>query len=431
MEDNIELRSEEVQEILSKMPHWMIRWGNLLMLLILLCVLALSWIIKYPDIISTNIIITTQLPPEKIVARSDGRIVKIFVTNNETVFQHQPLAIIENTADYNEVFQLKKITDTLKISNISLLNFGSQTMSYGEIDAAFAVFQKDLITYKLNSDLHPYKIEGTAQNYERKQLQDRLLFLTEQKEISEKELILKKNELERYRKLFDKGVIAAQEWDTKNMEYLQLEKTLRTLNTSISQAKSSINGLDKDSKTTMVNETKDNTNFYRNVVLSYSQLKKAIADWELKYVLRSSISGKVSFLQIWVENQTIGEGENIFTIIPKDENQYLGKIKAPALNSGKIRVGQDINIRLTNFPDREFGIIKGKIKDISLIPDKDGNILIDVILPNKLKTSYNKKIYFQQEMAGTADIITDDLRLIERLLYQFRGVFSREKSNSE
>ena len=29
----IELRSDEVQEILTQVPHWMIRWGNMLILL--------------------------------------------------------------------------------------------------------------------------------------------------------------------------------------------------------------------------------------------------------------------------------------------------------------------------------------------------------------------------------------------------------------
>ncbi|MDY0090155.1 MAG: hypothetical protein RBR78_07280 [Flavobacteriaceae bacterium] len=52
-------------------------------------------------------------------------------------------------------------------------------------------------------------------------------------------------------------------------------------------------------------------------------------------------------------------------------------------------------------------------------------MLIDVILPNGLETSYKKEILFQQEMSGTADIITEDLRLIERLLYQFRDMFRR------
>ncbi|SHM83062.1 hypothetical protein SAMN05443669_10953 [Flavobacterium xanthum] len=80
---------------------------------------------------------------------------------------------------------------------------------------------------------------------------------------------------------------------------------------------------------------------------------------------------------------------------------------------------------MANFPDREFGILKGQVKNISLVPDQDGNLLIDVVLLDGLKSSYQKMIPFQQEMKGSADIITEDLRLIERLLYQFRDVFRR------
>src|SRR5690606_26160058 len=99
--------------------------------------------------------------------------------------------------------------------------------------------------------------------------------------------------------------------------------------------------------------------------------------------------------------------------------------KAPAQNSGKLKINQAVQIRLANYPDREFGIINGKVKSISLIPDKEGNLLLDISLPDGLQTSYQKQINFQQEMSGTADIITEDLRLIERLLYQFRDVFRR------
>ena len=189
--------------------------------------------------------------------------------------------------------------------------------------------------------------------------------------------------------------------------------------------RSSINDLKRNSGNTVINESRDKINLLRNALQSFTQLKKAINDWEMLYVLQSSIKGQVSFMQIWVENQTITSGEQVFIIVPTDSKNYIAKLKAPAQNSGKIKVNQDVNIRLANYPDREFGIIKGKIKSISLTPDKEGNLLIDVSLPNGIATSYDKKIVFHQEMSGTADIITEDLRLLERLLYQFRDVFRR------
>ncbi|WDO13238.1 HlyD family efflux transporter periplasmic adaptor subunit [Flavobacterium sp. WW92] len=429
MPDNkhIELRSEEVQDILTKVPHWMIRWGNVVVLTVLLSLFLMSWIIKYPDIVTTEITITTQIPPQKLITKSSGRIEKIFVKNRENVSENTALAVIENSARYQDVFKLKSIIDTLKIDkNFIKFPFESlPTMQLGEVEGPFALFEKDFIAYSLNRDLQPYKVEGAAQSYEVIEIKERLNLLQQQKQISETEIQLKKKELERYKKLHEKGIISTQEWETKSLNYLQTEKELRSLSSSISQMKSSLNDLNKSSKSTKINETKDDVSLFRNAIQSYNQLKKAIADWELAYVLRSSIAGEVSFMQIWTENQTITAGDNVFSIIPKEVDNYIGKIKAKAQNSGKIKVGQNVNIRLANYPDREFGVIRGKIQSISLTPDKDGNLLIDVSLPNKLETSYQKKIAFQQEMSGTADIVTQDLRLIERLLYQFRDLFKR------
>jgi multidrug resistance efflux pump len=189
--------------------------------------------------------------------------------------------------------------------------------------------------------------------------------------------------------------------------------------------KSSLNELNKNSKNTQINQRKENSTLERNQMQAYYQLKKALKDWELNYVLTAAIEGKISFLQLWAENQTVTAGENVFSIIPTDQRGYIGKAKASAQNSGKIKIGQEVTIRLANFPEREFGIVKGRVNAISLTPDKDGNLLLDISLPQGLETSYHKKIAFRQEMGGTADIITQDLRLTERILYQFRDVFKR------
>lgn len=47
------------------------------------------------------------------------------------------------------------------------------------------------------------------------------------------------------------------------------------------------------------------------------------------------------------------------------------------------------------------------------------------MLSKKLTTTYNKEIDFRQEMKGTANIITEDLRLIERFFYKLKDVLSQ------
>ncbi|ABQ04329.1 HlyD family secretion protein [Flavobacterium johnsoniae] len=425
--DTFELRSEEVQDILTKVPHWMIRWGTVMIFAIIVILFFVSWFIKYPDVVNTEIIITTNIPPEKIVSKSSGRIEAILVKNKAIVSKNKTLAVIENTANYKDVFLLKSITDSYNINDPQAqFPFSKlKNTQLGEIESAYAVFQKDYQAQQLNHDLQPFAIENRAQVSEKIQIKERLEILEQQKVINESELQLQKNEIARFEVLFNKGIISAQEMEAKKLGFLQAQKSYRGLLSSISQLKSSLIDNTKSSQNSHINSTKEEVNLGRNMAQSFFQLKKVIKDWELAYALKSSISGKVTFLQIWTENQTINSGDNVFSIIPDAKNGFIGKVKAPALNSGKIKIGQRVNIRLANFPDKEFGVLKGKIQNISLVPDKDGNLLIDVALPNGLKTSYNRQITFQQEMKGSAEIVTEDLRLIERILYQFKSIFEQ------
>jgi multidrug resistance efflux pump len=424
-EKGFELRSEEVQEILTRFPHWMIRWGSLVILFILLSLFAVAYMIKYPDIVSTQIIITTHTPPQKVVARVSGKIESILVQDKMRVQKNTPLAVIENSASYKDVFLLKSILDTLNLKSIQFPFEKLKLAQLGEVENAFAAFQKESLAQDLNLDLKPYQVEGNAQTYESIQLKERLGLLLSQKDINQSELQLQKSDLDRYEILYKKGIIATQEIEKQRLLYLQYQKTYKTVLSTISQIKSSLNELNKNSKTTQINHQKENSTLERNQMQAFYQLKKSIKDWELNFVLTAAIEGKISFLQLWAENQTVTAGENVFSIIPTDQKGYVGKAKAPAQNSGKIKIGQDVIIRLTNFPEREFGILKGKVTAISLTPDKEGNLLIDISLPQGLQTSYHKKIAFRQEMNGTADIITNDLRLTERILYQFRDIFKR------
>ena len=420
--ETINLRSEEVQEILTRVPNWMIRWGTVLIFGIILMLFFVSYLIKYPDVIATQIIITTNIPPEKLIAKVSGKIEAILVTDKFNVKKNTPLAVIENSANYKDVFKLSDALSKVELTKkIDFTEF--QNAQFGEIESAFAIFQKECIADNLNKNLKPFKVDGTAQSYEAIQLRERLSLLESQKSINQNELALQKIDLNRYEGLFQKGIIAAQEIEKQRLIYLQSQRNYKSLLSTIPSLKSSLIELNRNSKTNLINENKENVNLERNVIQAFYQLKKTIKDWEINYVLRSSIAGKVSFLQIWSENQFVSAGENVFAIVPTNQNGFIGKLKAPSLNSGKIKIDQDVNIRLANFPDREFGILKGKIKNISLTPDKDGYLLIDVSLPNGLKTSYKKQINFQQEMSGSAEIITQDLRLIERVLYQFRDVF--------
>lgn len=424
---SFELRSEEVQDILSKVPNWMIRWGTVLIFSIIVLMFVVSWFLRYPDIVRTEVVITTNIPPEKMMAKASGRIQSLLINDKEMVKANTPLAVIENASNYEDIFALKSALEAFQKRNFSDFPFHKfSNAQFGDIESAYASFQKDYVANNLNKSLTPYKVESSAQRSENSQIKERLSLLIQQKAINEQELQLQKSELNRYTKLHDKGVVSEQEFESKKMAYLQAEKNYKNLLSSISQLQSSLIDNAKAIRGNEINDVKETVNLDRNLSESFYQLKKAIKDWELNYVLQSGIDGQVTFTKVWVKNQTVTPGEEVFSIVPTTGKGYVGKLKAPSQNSGKIKVGQKVNVRLLNYPDREFGILKGQIQNIALVPDKDGNIAIDVVLPEGMKTSYKKEIPFQQEMRGSAEIITEDLRLLERILYQFRDMLKVE-----
>ena len=73
------IRSEAVQDILTRVPNWMIRWGNTVIFVLLVLFFILCWFIRYPDVISTEAKVTSLTPPQKEYAQTSGRIDTILV----------------------------------------------------------------------------------------------------------------------------------------------------------------------------------------------------------------------------------------------------------------------------------------------------------------------------------------------------------------
>ena len=158
-----------------------------------------------------------------------------------------------------------------------------------------------------------------------------------------------------------------------------------------------------------------------NYYTSSEQLSNAISSWELNYCLTSPIVGKVTFTKYWNENQFVQTGENVFTIVPNEEDELVGKALLPITRSGKVKTGQKVIIRFVNYPDQEFGIVEGIVNSISLVPTNN-NYLVEITLPNGLKTNYKKTLTVTHEMKATAEIVTENLSLLERFLMPIKKI---------
>lgn len=419
--DEVELRSDGVQDILAEPPHWMFRWGNVVILGIILMILLMSYFIKYPEFVPATIVVTSQNPPEKLQFRTDSKIEKIFIRDNQEVKKDEILMVLQSTANYRDVLQLKKITDAA--TNNQLASFPLDKISgfkLGEVQSDYNNFAKAFQDEKLFTRLKPYAPENLATDQNIITNKSRIITLKRQKTFELAKYDLVKKNYQRAQQLLNQKVISTFEFESEKIKFLQAQQSLEDLEISLSQTKEAISNLDKTKSGTTINAEKDKINFASQTLQLFEQLRRSLRAWEQNYLVVSSIDGIASFQQFWGENQFVKRGEPILSILPLDKKALIGKMLVPSANSGKIAKGEKVLIKLDNYRFQEYGVVEGRVQNISFTPDEKGNYYVDVTLPKGLKTSYKKVLPFDKELKGNAEIVTQDLRLIERFFYQIR-----------
>lgn len=419
--DNIELRSESVQDILTQPPHWMIRWGNTIIFIILLLILGMSYVIKYPEFIPAPIVVTSQNPPEKLEARINSKIEKIFIKDHQEVKKNQVLMVMQSAANYKDILELKKLVDSISPNQLgSFPVHQSSHFKLGELQGDYNNFAKAFQDEELFTRLQPYAPESLAANQSLSEYRMRILTMKQQKSLEQAKYEITKKSYQRSQELFNQGVIAAMELENEKIKYLQAQQNLENINISLSQMEESISNLNRTKSGTVINTEKDKITYSSQTLQLFEQLRKSLKQWEQNYLVISSTDGVASFQQFFGENQFVKTGDAILSILPKNKDKLVGRMSVPATNSGKIAQGEKVLIKLDNYRFQEYGIVEGRVQNISLSSDDKGNYYVDVILPKGLKTSYNKTLVFDKELRGSAEIVTQDLRLIERFFYQIR-----------
>ena len=162
---------------------------------------------------------------------------------------------------------------------------------------------------------------------------------------------------------------------------------------------------------------------YESALLeAFNNLKSASSDWFLTYLLRSPTDGIVSFNKFYAENQNIAQGDRAFTIVPDDMGAVIGKVELPVRGSGKVNEGLDVNVKFDNYPYMEFGMVRGIVKNVSLVPE-DNFYMVEVNFPAGLTTNYGDQLQMQNQLTGQAEIITEDLRLIQRFFNPLKALW--------
>jgi len=424
--NKIEIRSEEYQEVLGATPNWILRSGITIILLVIIILLIGSWFFKYPDVLNSRVVILTENPPVQLKAYASGKLTHIFYSENQDVQQDSVVAVIENTANLNDIFLISIMLDTLSDIRYFPENID---LKLGELQQTWSGLVRIISSYRnfIEIDYYEQKNESLASqiNYHNKYYSG----LLNQVKIMDKENSLALVQFERDKSLYNDNVIAKIDFEKSEQTYLQQKRNYESSKTSLINTQMQINQLYQQILDNNIQKTNELNTYEIQIEDALQGFKSQLAKWKQSYLIISPIDGRVSFNKVWFENQSVSAGELIVTIIPKNEMRIIGKADIPSTGVGKVKPGQTVNIKLDNYPYMEFGMLKAKVKNISLVPitTEQGIFYSAEIELNDsiLKTNYNKIIPFSQNMTGTAEIITDDLRLSERFLNPLRSIWKK------
>jgi multidrug resistance efflux pump len=425
-EEDIDSRSEVVRDYLEQVPSGLIRWGSAVISTVLLIVILLTWLIRYPTLVRSDFKLTTQLAPKPVVARIDGRLEKLLVVNHQSVSSGQLLGFLESTARHEEVLQLEKELNTFRqlsekgdFKSLDTLSLASLE-HLGDVQTAYQSFRQQFA--QLNSLLGKGYYREKTQLLQRdiSELETMNLHQKSQYRLYERDAALAESEFAMNQKLFKDKVIAKLDLDreeskmlTKKLPLKNIETSILNNNAQIRSKKNQLLDLDKQ-----VLEQKES--FHQSI----NTLNSSISAWKNRYLLIAPTSGQILFSNNLQEKENIKMGTELFQLF-ENSSSYIGTLTIPQDNSGKIKLGQRVLIKFQSYPFEEYGMVEGRISSLPQLSTQDNRLFFALVeLPNGLRTNHNKTLAYNYGMTASGEIITEDLRLIERIFYTIRRIFN-------
>ncbi len=420
---------------LDKPPRWIYRWGIYFLALLVFIAFLFAAIVKYPDIIKGSIIITSTNPPANLISRSEGRIIKIFKHDKDQVNEGEYILVLENSANLEDILKLKSILSkdinqsnalsfSLQNDQITAQLASTQNRQLGTLQASFnnyiaAKQQFEFYLGEQNQLLRINTLKNQLNEYER--LSE---MLSKQIEAQQEKLNLLLKKQQHDQLLAKEKVLSQSDLDNTSKLVLEQEIQLRTSQTTATQNTLAANEIrkriiDLSQESSLQGNT--NTISLENAI---NQLKSDFYAWEEKYVIKAPVEGRVSFYNFWQEQQQIKTNEPLLAIV-REQAQTFGRAKVSLNNSGKLKLNQKVHIKLLNYPYLEFGMLEGKVERIAQIPS-GGEYAIEISLPKGLTTTYNKTLPLNEELIGEADIIVDDITLLQRILYPLKHLWNKQ-----
>jgi multidrug efflux pump subunit AcrA (membrane-fusion protein) len=412
-----DVRSEEVTEIIGRVPHWIIRRGITIIAILCFVILIGAYFFKYPDLIPAKVSISSGNPPVKLVARNSLPIQKIFVTNDQIVNVNQPLCVFLNTARYDDVMNIATVVAQLDTSYdirsaISALTFPT-SLQLGELQSNYIELFQTVQSYKffLHNNAYDatigslssqvgYSNQLQAEQYDRQHL-------------LQKQMMIQQRQFDADSSLLNAKIISRVEYEESQKRMLEQQMSSGSNKTATIQNKLQESEYRKNIALTTLQKQSEENELVQKTKDAIRRFQSAFAQWEQNFVLKSPAMGKVSFFNIWKENQFVNAGEGVMMIIPPTQN-FVVRGTTGIDRYGKIKTGQKALLKLQSYSYEEYGMLEAQLTKRSLVA-MDNNYAIEMKLKHGLVTNSGKTIPTSPVLEAEAEIITEDKSVLERL----------------
>lgn len=423
-QENIDLRSDEIQEILGRVPTLFTRYGSFFILLAISFVILVAAIVKYPDLVIGSLEISSSNPPIPLYTKAAGNIESI-ADNGQAVKKGDLIGVLQNSANEDEIFLIEGLLDSLLLhpENMDSLKFPNNA-NLGRLQSMYFGFISSLDDYKffLNQDVGGASIAHINQQVA--QLQNINLGLNAQLLNCNKELNLLLKSFNSDLELLTKGIISQREADKSEASYIQKKSNCESLQIQLSNNQLRIQELKMEVFSYSSKDLEGGQSKYSELLETANKLKSEIKLWKDQFLLIAPVDGVVSLNEIWSEQQYLNANQEVLSLIQvNDSLKVIAQINAKDI--AKVKLGQKVNIRLDAYYYLEFGLVQGKVKSISAVPRND-QYQVEISLINELITTYNKELSFNQGLQGSVEILSEQRTILSRIFDQFRYLITKK-----
>ncbi|MFN8844561.1 MAG: hypothetical protein ACK5WV_13230 [Chryseotalea sp.] len=405
-------RNEEIQEFVEKIPGWISRWGIIVIGLIFTLIILLSLVIKYPDIIIADVIVNSDPPVQILISRTEGKI-KLLKQDNGKLESGEIIAFFVSNANPIDILKMDSTANTSYEALAELLN---EPLELGDLQTAYTHFSERYRNYNDFLKLAYFDKQIDQLNKQLKSLELLNKILLDQNKICERKLILAYKDFRRDSLLLTQKVLSEKDFQNSESNLLQQEMSCKQTYSSIISNRLQLESINKQKIELEIKRDEELNKLTLSLKNSLKELKATIKLWKDKYLVTSPISGNLNYLHFIKDNSFIKSGEELFAVTTS-VNNIFAEAEVPIEGSGKVFIGQKVNIKLKNYPFEQFGILNGEISRLSNVA-LNGKYLARISLNNGLITSHNITLKFKHNLSGQMEIITKEYNLLERIYFR-------------